>query len=212
MNRSTLHQGFALPTLMVMLSLASIAALLAMRNLWVNEQLLNAEADQRRTLQKAEAVLPVALIDILGTSATQGVEVTPNLRHTPGNATQTHAFFPSTQDEYDILRQRLGANVCSAGICVPHLLDPHATQASYWRDRMATAMTVSAVVTPYGHNSAWYWVEVFPQANNSAFAYRITVLANGLMAGSTTVLQAIWVRNSATTSAGQWRSWHVLHD
>lgn len=54
MNRTCHNHGFALPTLMVMLALASIAALLAMRNLWVNEQLLNAEADQLRTLQKKQ--------------------------------------------------------------------------------------------------------------------------------------------------------------
>jgi Tfp pilus assembly protein PilX len=70
MNRLTQTQGFALPTLMVMLALASLGALLALRNLWVNERLLNAEADQLRTQQKAEAVLPIALIDLLGTSAT----------------------------------------------------------------------------------------------------------------------------------------------
>ncbi len=53
MKHSTRPHGFALPTLMIMLALASIATLLAMRNLWVNEQLLNAEADQLRTQHTA---------------------------------------------------------------------------------------------------------------------------------------------------------------
>ena len=121
-------QGFALPTLLVMLALASLATLLAMRNLWVNEQLLNAEADQLRTQLKAEAVLPVALTDILG-ATNNNSDATPNPRHTAGDTTQTHAFFPNSMVEYNVLRQRLGANTCSAGICAPHALNASATQA-----------------------------------------------------------------------------------
>jgi Tfp pilus assembly protein PilX len=215
-------QGFALPTLMVMLAIASTATLLAMRNLWVNNQLLNAEADQLRTQHKAEAVLPVALADILGPAANNNGEASPNLRHSVGNTTQTHAFFPASMSEYELLRQRLSTNPsqCSAGICAPNTLDAKVTKVSYWKAQTATAMPVSASDTPYGDNTAWYWVEVFPQyitstANTSPtapFIYRITTLANGVMPGSTTVLQAIWVRNTPTSITGQWRSWHVLHD
>ena len=212
MNRIRHNHGFALPTLMVMLALASIAALLAMRNLWVNEQLLNAEADQLRTLQKAEAVLPIALTDILGTSATVPDEITPNLRYSAGNATQTHAFFPASLADYDLLRQRLGTTACSAGICAPNTLAPSANQASYWRAQLATAMRVTAADTPYGDHTAWYWVEVLPQTNTTSFVYRITALANGVMPGSTTVLQAVWVRDTPTSLTGQWRSWRALHD
>ena len=212
MNQTRHNHGFALPTLMVMLALASIAALLAMRNLWVNEQLLNAEADQLRTLQKAEAVLPTALIDILGTSGTLPSENTPNLRYSAGNATQTHAFFPASLADYDLLRQRLGASTCSAGICAPNTLAPSASQASYWKAQLATAMRVTAADTPYGDHTAWYWVEVLPQTNHTSFVYRITALANGVMPGSTTVLQAVWVRDTPTSFTGQWRSWRVLHD
>ena len=215
MRYSTHLHGFALLTLMVMLALASIATLLAMRNLWVNEQLLNAEADQLRTQHKAEAVLPVALADILSTAT--NADGTTNLRHAAGNVTQTHAFFPNTTAEYDVLRQRLGANICSAGICAPHALNPSATKASYWKSQTGSAMQVSAAHTPYGDNTAWYWVEVFPQystntTSNPSFAYRITTLAKGVMPGTTTVLQAIWARSSDTSPTGQWHSWHVLHD
>lgn len=213
-------RGFALPTLMVMLSLASIATLLAMRNLWVNDQLLNAEADQLRTRHKAEAVLPVALADILG-SATNS-DGTTNLRHAAGNVTQNHAFFPTSMADYDLLRQRLSSqiNPCNAGICAPHTLDPKAMKAGYWKSQTATAMPISATDTPDGENTAWYWVEVFPQDSTSSvnvtshppFIYSITTLANGVMPGSTTVLQAIWVRHSSTSLTGQWRSWHVLND
>lgn len=213
-------RGFALPTLMVMLALASIATLLAMRNLWINDQLLNAEADQLRTQSKAEAALPVALADILGTATNSSEEGTPNLRHSPGSSNQNHAFFPNSMSDYVLLRQRINTDTCNAGICAPNALDANATTASYWKNQIAKAMPVSATDTPYGNNTAWYWVEVFPQTNSNTadtsaaapFIYRITALANGVMPGSTTVLQAIWVRNTPTTNTGQWRSWHVLHD
>lgn len=200
---STQGHGFALPTLMVMLALASIATLLAMRHVWVNEQLLNADADQLRTQHHAEAVLPVALADILGT--------TPP-RHVAGDITQTHAFFPNTLAEYDMLRQRLGANTCSLGICVPHALPAYTTQASHWQTQTANAIRVNASDTPYGDNTAWYWVEVFPQTNTDTFVYRITTLAHGIFPGSSAVVQAIWTRHSAASLTGQWQSWHVLHD
>ena len=213
-------QGFALPTLLVILSLASIATLLAMRNLWVNDQLLNAEADQLRTQHKAEALLPVALADILG--ATTNKDGTLNLRHTAGNATQTHAFFPASMGEYELLRQRLTTekSQCSAGICAPNILDAKLVKASYWKTHTASAMPVTAADTPYGENTAWYWVEVFAHGSTSTanspstppFVYRITTLANGVIPGSTTLLQAIWVRNTPTSNTGQWRSWQVLHD
>jgi Tfp pilus assembly protein PilX len=212
------RNGFALPTLMVMLALASIATLLALRNLWVNDQLLNAQADQLRNEHKANAVLPVALADILGTAT--NTDGTTNLRHTSGNNTQSHVFFPSSMPEYDMLRQRLNTGTCSRGICLPHALDANALKASYWKAQTEAAMPVSALNTPYGDHTAWYWVEVFPQLSDSAanvpssapFIYRITTLATGAVPGSATVLQAIWVRNTPTSNTGQWRSWHVLHD
>lgn len=212
MNRTPPSHGFALPTLMVFLALASIALLLAMRNLWVNEQLLNAASDQLRTQQKADAVLPIALIDVVGMASANRTDGIANLRHTLGVSTQTHVFFPTSLDAYDILRQRLGASTCSEGICAPSALNANASQASYWRGQIATAMPVNASDTPYGNDTAWYWVEVFPQTNNSAFVYRITALANGVMPNSTSVLQAVWARDTPTSSSGQWRSWQVLHD
>ncbi len=205
------QHGFALPTLMVILALASLAALLALRNLWVNEQLLNAEADQLRALHKAHAALLLAVADLVGTPTSA---TTPNLRHTAGNATQTHAFFPTSMAEYDTLRQRLSTNTCNAGICAPNALNPSATKASYWKTQTVTALAVSAIDTLDGNSTVWYWVEVFPQANSSQdnFIYRITVLARGVMPSSTTVLQAVWARATPSSLTGQWQSWHVLHD
>jgi Tfp pilus assembly protein PilX len=197
------HQGLALPTLMALLALASIATLLAMRNLWVNEQLLNAEADQLRTQHKAEAALSIARQDITGTAS---------LRHLASSDSPTQAFFPSTLSDYTLLRQRLGADLCRSGICAPPLLDVTANQASYWQTQTNTAMPVDASDTPDGSNSAWYWVDVFPQTNSTAFVYRITVLAHGVMPASSTVLQTLWTRSTPTATTGQWLSWRVLHD
>ncbi len=54
-------RGFALPTVLLILTLTSMATLLAWRNLWLTDQLLNIEADQLRTLHKAEAAVPIAM-------------------------------------------------------------------------------------------------------------------------------------------------------
>jgi Tfp pilus assembly protein PilX len=191
---------------MVMLSVASLAALLAMRNLWVNDQLLNAEADQLRTQQQAEAVLPLALEDILGYATTP-------LRHTMGTPTDTHVFFPNTQTEYNVLQQRLGATNCQEGICAPTSTAASSLQkASDWKTRTQTAMAIGAANSPYGANTAWYWVEVYQEENTGAFVYRITALAQGVSPGSTSAVQAIWKRDSPTSNTGHWLSWHVLRD
>jgi len=118
---SSKQRGLALPTLMVMLSVASLAALLALRNLWVNDQLLNAQADHLRSQTFAEAVLPIAVQDILGLAATTQslADSSPNLRHTMGSTAQMHAFFPVSMSEYEVLRQRLGSRACLTGICAP---------------------------------------------------------------------------------------------
>ena len=191
---------------MVMLTLASLATLLALRNLWVNDQLLNAEADHLRTQLKAEAALAVARLDISAPLTADNV-----LRHTPGSSTHTHAFFPTSLTDYTTLQQRLGTSGCSSGICAPNDLNGINKLASHWQGQIATAMPVSAADTPYGEHTAWYWVEVFPLADSDAFVYRITTLANGVLPGSSTVLQAIWTRSSPASPSGVWHSWHVLH-
>ncbi len=200
------HRGLALPALMVMLSVASLAALLAMRNLWVNNQMLNAEADQMRTQQQAEAVLPLAVQDILGHATTP-------LRHTMGTPTDTHVFFPNTQAEFNVLQQRLGAAGCQAGICAPASTTASTQQkASDWKTRTQTAMAIGAANSPYGANTASYWVEVYPEENTGDFVYRITALAQGVSPGSTSVVQAIWKRDSPTSTTGHWLSWRVMRD
>ncbi|WP_310625269.1 hypothetical protein [Limnohabitans sp.] len=208
--------GLALPTLMGLLAMASLATLLAMRHLWVNELLLNAEADQLRTRHKAQAVLPLAVQDIVGpsnaASSPSDTSPTTDMRHTVGTDTQTHVFFPSSVADYPVLRQRLGADICRAGICAPTVLDASANTASYWKANTASAMPVAAQDMPEGAGTAGYWVEVWPRTESGQFIYRITVLTNGVLPGSSTVLQAIWTRPTPTATSGQWQSWHVLHN
>jgi Tfp pilus assembly protein PilX len=226
------QQGLALPTVMVMLMLASVGALLAWRQLWVNEVLLKTEADQLRTQHKAEAVLPLVVQDIVGSANAVGSggtvdpSVPLSLRHSAGDSTQTHVFFPSSLAERDLLRQRLGSEACRSGICA---LTPPKTEkddlfskASSWKGMTALAMPVNATDTPYGAGTAWYWVDVQPDSIQSAvtatttspppFIYRITVLAHGVLPSSSTVLQTLWTRASTSDTRGQRHSWRLLQD
>lgn len=217
------QQGLALPTVMVMLMLASVGALLAWRQLWVNEVLLKTEADQLRTQHKAEAVLALAVQDIVGTVV---ASFALNSRHSAGDSTQTHVFFPSSLAERDLLRQRLGSEACRGGICA--LTPPKSekndlfSKASTWKGMVASAMPVSTQDTPYGAGTAWYWVDIQPDAAQTAtpirptspppFIYRITVLANGVLPSSSTVLQTLWTRASTSDTRGQRHSWRLLQD
>jgi Tfp pilus assembly protein PilX len=208
------QQGLALPTVMAMLMLASVGTLLAWRQLWVNEVLLKTEADQLRTQHKAEAVLPLAVQDIVRSASAAG------------DNTQTHVFFPTTLAEREVLRQRLGSEACRNGICAltpPKIeKDDFFSKASTWKSMTASAMPVSASDTPYGAGTAWYWVDIQPDAvqlathpsANSAppFIYRITVLANGVLPSSSNVLQTLWTRTNLSDTRGKRHSWRILQD
>jgi Tfp pilus assembly protein PilX len=212
--RQLTQQGLALPTVMVMLMLASVGTLLAWRQLWVNEVLLKTEADQLRTQHKAEAVLPLAVQDMVGRAGAAG------------DNTQTQVFFPTTLAEREVLRQRLGSEACRSGICAltpPKIeKDDLFSKASTWKSMTASAMPVSASDTPYGAGTAWYWVDIQPDAvqlatipsANSAppFIYRITVLANGVLPSSSTVLQTLWTRTNLSDTRGKRHSWRILQD
>lgn len=213
-HRRPMPHGLAMPTVLAVLALVGLAALVVWRNLHANAWLLNAEADMLRTQHNAEAVLPLALQDILGPA--KDAQGNPNPRHTPGNTGQTHVFYPSTLSERDTLRQRLGAQACASGICAP--VGVPARSASDWQAMTDSAWPIGASDTPYGANTAWYWVEVLVDAtplNPSApFLYRITVLARGVLPGTAVVVQALWSApaNPVTGSiaGGTWHSWQVL--
>lgn len=207
-------QGLALPTVMGVLAWVGLAALVSWRNLGANAWLLNAEADLLRTQHSAEAVLPLALQDILG--AATDAQGNVNLRHTAGSDAHTHVFFPTRLSEHTTLRQRLGVQVCVQGICAP--AGAPTRSASAWQAMTSSAWPVGAGDTPYGANTSWYWVEVLIDANplnpNAPFVYRITVLARGVLPGTAVVVQALWSAPAdpvaGSTHGGTWHSWQVL--
>lgn len=201
----TQHQrGLALPTVMVLLSLVALGCLSAWRSLWVSEQRLNLEADQLRGLHRVEAVLPLAVADILGPVVADGQ--TADARHT---ANGSAVFFPNSTSELTTLQQRL-ATLCEQGICAPATTVSNAHSASHWWALRDQAMYVEGQL-PDG-SSAWYWVEVFSApAQDPPFIYRITVAVSGVMPGGQTVLQTLWTR-TGRARAGTWRSSTVLHD
>ena len=198
------QRGLALPTVMVLLSLVALGCLSAWRSLWVAEQRLNLEADQLRGLHRAEAVLPIAVADILGPVVADGQ--TADARHA---ASGSAVFFPNSTGELATLQQRM-VTLCEQGICAPAITVSNAHSASHWWALRNQAMYVEGQL-PDG-SSAWYWVEVLnAPAQDPPFIYRITVAVSGVMPGGQTVLQTLWTR-TGRARAGTWRSSAVLHD
>ena len=187
--------------------------------------------------------MPLVLQDIVGFSATNRttINATPdsstNLRHFAGTDAQTHAFYPTTAQERDKLQLRLGTAMCQAGICAPKT--PVDLSAEQWRNLLNQSQPVSMADLPSSNVSAFYWVEVWLNANVSElvgspllqttpavpsapfpFIYRITVLVQDASSNATSelskprpntlVIQAIWSRVTATALTGQWHSWKLL--
>jgi hypothetical protein len=210
---------------------------------WVNQQLLNVQSHLIRNQHIAEGVLPLVLQDIVGFSATNSTNInaTPDsstsLRHFAGTDTQTHAFYPTTAQERDKLQLRLGTAMCQAGICAPKT--PVDLSAEQWRNLLNQSQPVSMSDLPSDKVSAFYWVEVWLNANASElvgspllqttpavpsapspFIYRITVLVQDASSNPTSelskpqsntlVIQAIWSRATETALTGQWHSWKLL--
>ena len=237
------RSGFALPAVLGILALTSLACATVWRMQWVNQQLLNVQSHLIRNQHIAEGVLPLVVQDIVGFSATNSttINATPdsstNLRHFAGTDAQTHAFYPTTAQERDKLQLRLGNAMCQAGICAPKT--PVDLSAEQWRNLLNQSQPVSMADLPSSNVSAFYWVEVWLNANVSElvgspllqttpavpsapfpFIYRITVLVQDASSNATSepskprpntlVIQAIWSRVTATALTGQWHSWKLL--
>ncbi|MCX7259459.1 MAG: hypothetical protein NTU46_03815 [Burkholderiales bacterium] len=237
------RSGFALPAVLGILALTSLACATVWRMQWVNQQLLNVQSHLIRNQHIAEGVLPLVLQDIVGFSATNSTNIhaTPDsstsLRHFAGTDAQTHAFYPTTAQERDKLQLRLGNAMCQAGICAPKT--PVDLSAEQWRNLLNQSQPVSMADLPSSNVSAFYWVEVWLNANVSElvgspllqttpavpsapfpFIYRITVLVQDASSNATSelskprpntlVIQAIWSRVTATALTGQWHSWKLL--
>ncbi len=239
----TKRSGFALPAVLGILALTSLACATVWRMQWVNQQLLNVQSHLIRNQHIAEGVLPLVAQDIVGLSARNStfISVTPDsstsLRHFAGTDAQTHAFYPTNAQERDKLQVRLGNAMCQAGICAPRTqVDLSAEQ---WRNLLNQSQPVSMADLPSSNVSAFYWVEVWLNANvselvgspllqttpavpstQSPFIYRITVLVQDASSNPTSelskprpntlVIQAIWSRATATALTGQWHSWKLL--
>ena len=239
----TKRSGFALPAVLGILALTSLACATVWRMQWVNQQLLNVQSHLIRNQHIAEGVLPLVLQDIVGFSATNSTNInaTPDtstsLRHFAGTDTQTHAFYPTNAQERDKLQVRLGTAMCQAGICTPKT--PVDLSAEQWRNLLNQSQPVSMADLPSSNVSAFYWVEVWLNANvselvgspllqttpavpsaPSPFIYRITVLVQDASSNATSelskpwpntlVIQAIWSRATETALTGQWHSWKLL--
>jgi len=224
MGKSKQH-GFALPAVLGILALTSLACATVWRMQWVNQQLLHVQTHLVRQQQIAEGVFPLVAQDIIGTGTTTSAtpDTTTNLRHFAGTDAQTHAFYPSTALERDKLQLRLGAAMCQSGICAPKTLIP--LSATQWRNVLDQSQPISAANLPSSEVSAFYWVEVWLNASASEpsaypFLYRITVLVQeGASSWASTppiaqpnslVMQAIWSRATPTALVGQWHSWKLL--
>jgi hypothetical protein len=225
------------------LALTSLACATVWRMQWVNQQLLNVQSHLIRNQHIAEGVLPLVLQDIVGFSATNSTNInaTPDtstsLRHFAGTDAQTHAFYPTNAQERDKLQLRLGTAMCQAGICTPKT--PVDLSAEQWRNLLNQSQPVSMADLPSDKVSAFYWVEVWLNANASElvgspllqttpavpsapspFIYRITVLVQDASSNPTSelskpqsntlVIQAIWSRATETALTGQWHSWKLL--
>ncbi len=239
----TKRSGFALPAVLGILALSSLACATVWRMQWVNQQLLNVQSHLIRNQHIAEGVLPLVVQDIVGFSAINStfISVTPDsstsLRHFAGTDAQTHAFYPTNAQERDKLQVRLGNAMCQAGICAPRT--PVDLSAEQWRNLLNQSQPVSMADLPSSNVSAFYWVEVWLNANASElvsspllqstpavpstpspFIYRITVLVQDASSNATSelskprpntlVIQAIWSRATETALTGQWHSWKLL--
>lgn len=193
--------GFALPAVLGVLALTSLACATVWRMQWVNQQLLNVQFHQIRNQQIAEGVLALVVTDA-----------------------QTHALYPATAQDRDKLQLRLGTAMCQAGICAPKTLAN--LNAEQWRNLLGQSQQVNVSDLPIKDITAFYWVEVWLNAGASQsvqpspFIYRITVLVQETSPTSaskltkpqphTLVMQAIWSRATETSPSIQWHSWKLL--
>ena len=193
--------GFALPAVLGVLALTSLACATVWRMQWVNQQLLNVQFHQIRNQQIAEGVLALVVTDA-----------------------QTHALYPATAQDRDKLQLRLGTAMCQAGICAPKTLVN--LNAEQWRNLLGQSQQVNVSDLPIKDITAFYWVEVWLNAGASQsvqpspFIYRITVLVQEVSPASaseltkpqphTLVMQAIWSRATETSPSIQWHSWKLL--
>jgi hypothetical protein len=206
------EKGWTLPSVMALTLLVGSTVLSLVQQLWWQERLLKLQAERLRNRAMAEAVWQLALQDVQGVDP----QSTALLRHTMGDAGQTHVFFPHTLAEREVLRTRLHGAPCRDGICVTdnHMGNTQPLPLPTLTQRLAQTDSARSVSTPEGR-PAWYWVEVLVNADPAAktpFYYRITSLAEGSLPGGRVALEAIWQSDNDThaTRPGHGLSWRWL--
>jgi hypothetical protein len=184
------QRGLALPMVVVLSCLCSVLLLAQWRNLALAQALGHSAGLRWQLKQSALDTLRLAVDDIrLGVS---------DARHQMGNSSDSHAFFPATTQQWQVLQSRLGPNECQSGICRP-LGSDNATLTP-WLTRLDQAQIAPA---PSGQ-SAKYWVEILPLSTTSTvnpwFIYRITALAQNGEGGAQSGWQALWQPNPDAAS------------
>lgn len=176
-------RGIALLSVLVVLTLVSLAVLAGARLGLLKEMIVGRQADQLRVQADAEALLLDAEADILGTHD-DGRPCRPVAEGSPrsapgfvgcrerGTGAQPAApYFPQSLDEFDEVRALLQVGTalpCRDGICAPSSLTalaaledaPQTFRELGARHGQYTGTHASSTITP-GVRNAWYWIEMF---------------------------------------------------
>ena len=184
------QRGMALPMVVVLSCLCSVLLLAQWRHLAMAQALGQSAGLRWQLKHSALDTLRLAVDDIRLSQ--------DDARHHMGTSSDSHAFFPTTTQQWQVLQSRLGLNDCQTGICRP--LGADNPSLSPWLKRLDQAQNAPS---PSGQ-SASYWVEVIPvqtvNAGDSPFLYRITALAQNGEGGAQSGWQALWQPNSDEAS------------
>ena len=179
------QRGLALPMVVVLSCLCSVLLLAQWRNLAMAQALGQSAGLRWQLKQSALDTLRLAVDDIRLDAG--------DARHQMGNASDSHAFFPTSTQQWEVLQSRLRLQECLSGICRP--LGSDNTTLAPWLTRLDQAQNAPS---PIGQ-SAKYWVEILPLPSASQgdpkFIYRITALAQNGEGGAQSGWQALWRPN-----------------
>ena len=213
-------RGWVLPGVLAILFLGAWLCLGMARQLWWQERLLRLSDEHLRNRMLAQALVQLAWQDLHAAPTTS--DGSPRWRQQMGSAAQRHVFFPTTLDEVDVLRERLGSDACREGICLPSLVleDGQAIAnrtLSAWQGLTAQGMAVSDAQWPASGAQGWYWIELFVHADDLAsrsdtprIHCRITALVQGPLPGARALLQVIGLRDAQRTTPRGWLSWRWM--
>ena len=192
------QQGVALYVVMIIMLLASLAAIWGARSTIINELLVSNEADYQRAFEAAQAMLQDAEMDIRGVNS-DGSACTPNSQFADICRVSTVVRFDFEKKElHSVIATLTSATAtgCIKGICHKRL-----GIQNFWDDSdlllqmtqpdvgarfgQFTGAAVSEAGNPVLANrststtdvkalrGAWYWVEILPYVNSE-----ITLLGN----------------------------------